>query len=416
MKKSIAHVQSSIWVLSLGCLEKPSIKDTDSHSTPEYFDVTPDNDNDGYSSDIDCDDTNPNRFPGGVVFVDFDGESTVITNTIELSHTVSEPGILYLCDGNWNTTLLVASNDVSIVGNGQDATILSGAGFTPIIAASNITGFVIEGLTLANGNAKLGGGLYLNEVDIELREIRFEANQAEYGAGMYLDYGTAHLTDIEFLDNAAIFSGGGTYFSGSEAELNGVSFNNNTAFYGGGILLYNQSNATMQEITFEDNNADFGGGIYLYEKPSVVLHDATFINNTALTSGGGLMVEIGIATLDNVQFDSNTAMYGGGMLLFDSHATIDDTIFNLNSAEYGGGLLLDEYSDMTLSYSTFNENSAQVSGGGIYLETSDATVNTCDFSANLPEDLYLYEIMTSYTWGENVSFVCDSESCESVFR
>lgn len=123
---------------------------------------------------------------------------------------------------------------------------------------------LLYGLSIRNGSAITGGGMYNFSASPRLVNVSFIDNRASDGAGMYNSPSSSpYLKNVSFSGNEAIGNGGGMYNSSlSLPLLVNVSFSGNTAANGGGIYTLNSS-ALLVNASFSSNVAtNSGGGIY----------------------------------------------------------------------------------------------------------------------------------------------------------
>jgi hypothetical protein len=156
---------------------------------------------------------------------------------------------------------------------------------------------VIEGLTIANGNAPIGNG---GGIDIAL--------------------GTSPtIRNCIVRDCTAISLGGGIAARGECLPLiEGCTFLNNTAIgsdqgaEGGGLCLFFLSHGTVRNCTFIGNFSRYGGGL------SCALSDAEVINcvftdNEAQISGGAATADVANPRFVNCTMAGNSANAGGAV-------------------------------------------------------------------------------------------------------
>ena len=148
----------------------------------------------GYvDNDLDCDDNNSGVYPGApeicdgaandcdgdrdgwvsddgmATFISADKETVIdVSDQLSLStdspttYTLSEPGVLTLCDGTWHTRLILDADDLTVVGiNGPESVALDASGLGPVVTISAGHSAAVEGLALRNGAADQGGGVYV---------------------------------------------------------------------------------------------------------------------------------------------------------------------------------------------------------------------------------------------------------------
>jgi predicted outer membrane repeat protein len=122
---------------------------------------------------------------------------------------------------------------------------------------------------------------------------------------------SVQLTGLTIQDGAATL-GGGIYVSeGGTLALNNSTVTSNTAsFAGAGI--FNDGTATLTNSTFSANTGpDFGGGIF--NEGTLTMSNSTVSGNSSTQLGGGISIGSGTATMTNITVSNNTSLYGGGI-------------------------------------------------------------------------------------------------------
>lgn len=152
----------------------------------------------------------------------------------------------------------------------------------------------IHGLTITNGYASHGGGIYCGD-------------------------GWLTVTNCTFTGNLA--SGGGS---------------------GGGIYCIDTW-AVISDCTFTDNWAGSGGAVYCGGEESLIVANCTFCDNSANSSGGGIQCDCLQMKVTSSLFKSNSARLTGGGVYTNCHyrPVLTNCTFGYNSAGYGGGLYSD---------------------------------------------------------------------------
>jgi hypothetical protein len=275
--------------------------------------------------------------------------------------------------------LPVLASEMEIRGPGADLlTIRRGTGgdyriFT--VAGGSAT---ISGVTISNGRADVGGGIY-NEGTFELNEVTVSSNTSIVGKG------------------------GGIYNAGSLSVANSTIISNlGTASkfgYGGG--LYNVGTVTISTTTISRNEASArckncgyqeaaGGGIYNAVGGNLMLLDSTISINSAHTGnghqgnsalGGGLFNN-GMAAMDRSTVSENTAAsqgkfaasYGGAILNANGMTITNSTLAKNISEARGvaggpgltvarGGAIYHYWGSLTIEYTTIALNGCFIPGG-----------------------------------------------------
>ncbi len=173
------------------------------------------------------------------------------------------------------------------------STVLDGTGLgTSVISTDNMIGAdtVIDGLTIANGNAALGGGM-LNEGGCPtVRRCVFMTNHASsFGGAMYnVNACSADIIACAFIGNDAN-SGGGIVNDGSAPNLVNCLFVANVSnTSGGAIYNINSSQPTVTNCTVTMNSAmtGAGDGMVNWNMSNPSVENSIFWNNGPSEIGG----------------------------------------------------------------------------------------------------------------------------------
>jgi len=262
---------------------------------------------------------------------------------------------------------------VTLKGASRDQTILDGDGKNRIIYVHEGARVVLEGVTVRNGNAGYGGGIY-NQGILTLSSVSVSQNQAQYLGGAIYNQGTLFLSNATVNENTTGGRGGGIFSSGNLTLSNAVLNGNAANEHGGGI--YDSGNLTITSSTISGNKANgVGGGIY--NERTLNVADSTINGNTA-RAGGGIYNYAGTVVLTNSTVSGNSADNSGGGIQNASSFVVVGTLILINStisgntaSSQGGGIYLD--GQLTASFSTITGNSVTESngqGGGFYLQGS----------------------------------------------
>jgi hypothetical protein len=119
---------------------------------------------------------------------------------------------------------------------------------------------VLAGLTITNGYADFGGGIFCTGSSPTIRNCKLTDNIADYGGGMGNQNCSPTVTECMFVGNGVFYYGGGMYNSGCTLAVSNCIFAGNSADWGGGMENFNCSGAIVN-CTFTGNSADMGGGM-----------------------------------------------------------------------------------------------------------------------------------------------------------
>jgi len=393
--------------------------------------------------------------PGGSSGTACTGETFVVTVTLDLNdgacdencslreailaaNACAGPDHIHLGSSVYNLTAtgpgdergdLNIHDDLTITGEGQDATIIESSTFRVFAIDEDVT-VSMQDLTIRGGMATENGGGILNAGDLTLMSVSLRENSASGdGGGVYssgslnlsnviidrnsasrgggiLNTGNATLSEVQVTMNVARVAfpaseefdvnpelgsfndcGGGINNQGS-MSISGSQISYNLANLGGGIC--NGTGASMEisssEITWNPyhqaeglgytGRIRGGGGIVNYY--NLTISDSNISNNQANSGGGlyGLMLEGGNLQVERSDIQSNRALTGngGGLYMLAGDLTILQSLIADNAAgNSGAGLYMNknfEYSvnrmNVSISHSAIIRNEAQRDGGGVY--------------------------------------------------
>lgn len=273
-------------------------------------------------------------------------------------------------------------DDLTIVGGGQDVTIIDGNRIDRVLDAGwrifREVAVTIESLTVTHGETEYdGGGLFVFGTTT-LSHCTFRENSGLRGGGAF-NGGTIQLTECRFQDNEATYSGAGL-FNGVKATLDDCTFTGNVAGISGGAV-YTCENVDLTDCVFAVNAAERGAGIS--NTATVTLTRCTFSGNAATTCGGGLSSD-GSATLTACVFTANQAPTCGGGMTNSGDVTLDACSFSENCTEGSGGGISSDFGMMALTDCVVSRNTAG-SGGGVSLLFGTTTLVGCKLVENIAE-------------------------------
>jgi hypothetical protein len=282
-----------------------------------------------------------------------------------------------------------------LVGQGPDRTILDGGALDSVVKLFGVGVSRIENLSIRNGRALNGGGLFVERGDIELRNVRIADNYASGGGGGILVNAAESVIDwrdlevtgntVEGEENAV---GGGIWLNGiREVSLDAVVISGNQVggesfapATGGGLAL-----------SCWDSDGSSAGATFAATALSIT-GNSVVPSRAAAAYGGGLDLDCGGITADiSGNFAENRVSFlpasletppipiGGAGARFSSNDGVTFTV-DLHDVEFrgnaleggaqvvqaeGGGVLVSGAEQFRLADATLVSNAVNVVGTAV---------------------------------------------------
>ena len=324
-----------------------------------------------------------------------------VSNYSELSREIAVGGQIELQHDyykyDFGNTINIP-NDSSIDGKGAVIDMAGSSIRAFIINGSNV---IINNLTIKNVYSEAEGGAFYSEIGGIVTNCNFINNSAGFTGGAisfinvtgsvancnFINNSAAqgsavcfwdvagNVTNCTFTDNNAA-SASALYLCGG--IVSDCTFTGNSNFGRGGAIASFTKVSNIVNCTFTDNSGAQGGAIAFYDADCNVT-GCTFIGNAAIieTDGGAIWTN-GSSNVTNCTFVNNTAESAGGAISFYDYCIVTDCTFLNNTASgFGGAISL---TDGIVTNSNFINNSGEIWGGAI--SSSHVSVNNCTFTGN----------------------------------
>lgn len=292
--------------------------------------------------------------------------------------------------GTYYENLLIVGKRLTIIGAGEDFTVLDG----------RFRGAVID----------LGGDVLDSPLDsTKLADLTLYAVTVTHGGqrGIAVHGGSLNLQNsavianrVDDSDPVCGDSGGGILVCTANATINkSIIAHNRTGGSGGGISAEWESNVTITSSTVARNTATDGGGVAVEQKSAVSLSGSSLSDNIATDNGGAIHIspadfDPGIAggflTMSSTSVANNHADFDGGGLWAVAPrgrraARISNSVIARNTAGHDGGGLAGAFN---LDHVFVVQNSAGASGGGIQVGLTATSLNATasTLAGNVPND------------------------------
>ena len=279
-------------------------------------------------------------------------------------------------------TLYVDDDGPADFNNIQAAIDDSNDGDTVIISTGTYTGdgnrdinFKGKAITVRSSDPKDPAVVARTIIDCEARGRGFRFHSSE-GPDSVL----AGLT----ITNGSAKDGSGIFIRGSSptvkhCNITGNSWDGEDGFGGG--LHIKDGFPVISHCTISDNSTNWNGGGIFSNDSSPTIINCTIIGNRAFNEGAGICCWDGTPLISNCVIKDNTTYYrrGGGIACRSSNIIVTKCTIADNSARHagGGGLWLSG-TDAMISQCTITGNSTYDGwGGGIYFDLCSATITDC---------------------------------------
>jgi hypothetical protein len=245
-----------------------------------------------------------------------------IQSAINSSHAND---VIRIAAGTYFENLLVPNQRLTLVGAGQDLTVIDGRRRGSVVTLGAFGGLTtaqtvsIVAVTITHGSAQFGGGILVNNAALDLQNSIVSSNAAtQSGGGIDLGASTvpAKITGTMVVHNRAAGAGGGISVEAEcVAQISNSSITRNTAGRaGGGVFAEGASPSKIQGTTISDNTSQAdGGGVFVdsgLPKPTMSIASSSIVGNRAAGTGGGLFNEghltIGVSVVDGNNVPADT--------------------------------------------------------------------------------------------------------------
>ena len=278
---------------------------------------------------------------------------------------------------------------------------ISASGY--LIAGDDVNTLTVSGSTFKENGGLYGAGIFVAGSDFTVSDCVFDKNSA-FGKGdmtpnnnngaaiVVTDTGkdiTGIITDSNFTNNKAHFSGAVDICEGKITIKNSIFVNNSAEYCAGAIAVDSQINKPAVEIInskFDSNSAEYGGAIYNYYNLTVV--DSTFTNNSKDTIYNFRVanLDLGIKTFTDLQnaiglvrgtltlnqnivmTDDEAANFKDGVAI-NKNIRIDGKGHTIDARDLGRIFSIGEGFTVTLTNATLINGKA-TEGGAIYNDGS----------------------------------------------
>ncbi|MGA1871872.1 MAG: hypothetical protein ACMUJM_25400, partial [bacterium] len=269
------------------------------------------------------------------------------------------------------------------------ATIIDGGQAGRVVTFNNGEGSdsILKGVTITNGVASSGGGIYCNNSSPTIVKCTISKNTAtSNGGGMWSKNCSPVITSCTISENAAQTYGGGLYYeNGTSVMITDCTINGNSSSSQGGGIYCNATTATISTCTILENASPRGAGGY-FSQSTISMSQCDIVANSASTEGGGIHCNSSSATISICTFSENSSKLGGGIYSVSKSSIITNCIIAANAASENGGGMYCNYANSPITNCTVVRNTASA-GAGIYCRYSTPVIKNSIFWHDTPVEI-----------------------------
>lgn len=259
-------------------------------------------------------------------------------------NVVLTKGVILLGGFPFGGTLRDPQVNVTIIDGGNLASTIA----VPYLGVSS--GFTVDGFTIQNGSAALGGGINVD-------------------GGLW----SGVISHNVFRSNSATGDGGAVYTTNFNGTIESNTFLDNSAVNLGGAIAMEFSPLVVQSNLFSGNSATEGGALYCWDRLgsgsgyrfAPRINNNRVLGNHASLRGGGINVGTYCnPVIHNNALRDNTAAEGGGLWMigyYNSPCEVINNSFVQNSASISNGAAA--VADCTVANNIVTFNAAPSYGG-----------------------------------------------------
>lgn len=340
--------------------------------------------------------------------------------TIQNAIDAALPGDIVVVDSGTYSPIRFNGKAITVrAAFGAANTFIDGGGVTTAVrfVDGETPTSVLEGFTIRNGRAPVGGGAYLNSASPTIRGCVFLNNLAtDRGGGVAAVNSRATYENCSFQGNAATERGGAVYlFVNSDTAFTNCAFvsnsvrNRNAPSYGGAVAAESASDVTFSNCGFASNTAQpaetftgasYGGAVWL-SAVAGTFTDCEFTSNSVIGKqgdcGGGAVYATGTSSVNSTTFTGNsvTAIGSGNATGGAAHfyevtspmlASFDSNTISGVGTSSGGGIYVASGTVLVIDGCSFDNNTitstSTGTGGAAYLNVSDVSASNTSFTFN----------------------------------
>ncbi len=296
---------------------------------------------------------------------------------------------------------------------GQDNRDIDYGGKAIVVRGSNPYNPDVVAATIIDPNAEGRGFSFTNRegLDSYINGVTITNGYADMGGGIFCGHAKPTIRNCVITGNEASTYGGGiSCWSISSPTIEDCAIEENSAPEAGGILCGGWSSPTMNRCTITDNEATGTGatgrcgGIACYGCSDPNISQCIISGNTAGLHAGGIGCTISCApSITSCMITDNTAgSDGGGVYIHDQSlpTIINCTVAGNSAGGYGGGICCEDSSPPTIVNTIFWSDTVVDPNNGPEIAvfgSSELELLYCDVAGGAT-DAYVEEPNSTLIW------------------
>jgi hypothetical protein len=280
--------------------------------------------------------------PTGSATAPYDSEATALTSIQAAVNTATSGDTIRIHAATYQENVFISGKALTLQGSGMVATVIDGRQVSSCINISDASDVSIFGCELRNGQAEKGGGIYLDNSSLTMRQSRIVGCRAGRGGGIYS------------------FQSSFTFEDGAIYECDAYLFTTDGGKGGAFYLLYSPAGS-----------------------PSRIADSAIYANRAV---HGALRWWEASATIERCQIFGNRAQTDVIELRESSTGTLNDCLIYGNQSLNQTIVSTYIFSDLTICHSTIADNDSSGAGSVIFQDVwSGLAMHNNAVQANVPD-------------------------------
>ncbi len=218
-----------------------------------------------------------------------------------------EGDTVVISPGTYSENVLVKKK-ITLAGAEGGEAVLNGGGNGPVIVLMDADGATLRDLTVTNAAGEAHGGIYGVNSTVSMEGCLIRENSAVFGGGAYLDQCVVLLRNCRIEDNTAEDGGGGLYLWQCRARIDRCTITGNSAEEGGGLFIWYSAPRIVRTV-IANNTAMVGAGIVCDEAFPTIANCTIADNASAETWSGAIHCIEDVPTL-SVPWILNSIIWG----------------------------------------------------------------------------------------------------------